>query len=389
MRTGIDQISTVIQKKLKGRRIGLLCHPASVNSKLQHILNILQPSPSIFVRTLFGPEHGIWGVAQDMEPVEGTKDLVTGLPVHSLYGSTLESLKPNGKMLDKLEAVVCDLQDVGSRYYTFAYSIAFMMQACRDAGIPVYVLDRPNPINGTDVEGGTIEKGFESFVGLYPIANRHGMTIGELACLFNEAFEIWADLTVVRMRGWKRKNYFEETKLPWVLPSPNMPTPETALVYPGMCLIEATEISEGRGTTRPFEVIGAPFLDPFRLAKRLGEFKLRGVFFRPLFFKPTFHKFAGQACGGVQLHVTDRKAFKSYLTGLAVLKAVHDLSPENFRWREKPYEFVGDIPAIDLLTGSDRFRKKLEAGKSWKEIREDSERGKSEFLKLRKNFLLY
>jgi uncharacterized protein YbbC (DUF1343 family) len=324
-----------------------------------------------------------------MESVEGTKDPVTGLPVHSLYGSTLESLKPNGKMLEKLEAVVCDLQDVGSRYYTFVYSIAFMMQACRDAGIPVYVLDRPNPINGIDVEGGTIEKGFESFVGLYPVANRHGMTIGELACLFNEAFEIWADLTVVKMRGWKRKNYFNETGLPWVLPSPNMPSLDTALVYPGMCLIEATELSEGRGTMRPFEIVGAPFIDPFRLTKHLEEFKLPGVFFRPLFFKPTFHKFSGQACGGVQLHVIDRKGFKPYLTGLAVMKAVHDLYTDHFGWREKPYEFVGDIPAIDLLTGSDRFRKVLETGKAWKEIRKDYENGKSEFLKLRKNFLLY
>jgi uncharacterized protein YbbC (DUF1343 family) len=388
MLLGIDQISTLLRQKLKGKKIGILCHTASVNSKLVHLINLLAPHPSPLTR-LFSPEHGLWGIAQDMESVTEEKEPKTGLPIHSLYGPTSESLKPRKEWLKGLDAIVCDLQDVGSRYYTFVYTISLMMQAYKEVGIPIYVLDRPNPINGTDVEGGVIQKGFESFVGFYPIANRHGMTMGELVWMFNEAFEIWADLTVVKMKGWKRKQYFDETKLPWVLPSPNMPTPETALVYPGMCLIEATEISEGRGTTRPFEICGAPYINPNRLVERQNEFRLPGVVFRPLYFKPTFQKFAGEVCGGIQIHVIDRKRFKPYLTGLAVLKAIHDLYPNDFRWRKKPYEFVSEISAIDLLTGSAQFRKSLEAGKPWKEIKENYEEGKSLFLKLRKEFLLY
>jgi len=398
MLLGIDQLSQ-LTKKLKGKRIGLLCHAASVNSRCVHILDLVgakgTPSPvtahrpPITVARLFAPEHGLWAVAQDMESVEGTKDPTTGLPVISLYGSDFESLKPKKEMLSGLDAVICDLQDAGSRYYTFVYSIAFMMQACREAGIPVYVLDRPNPINGSDVEGGIVQKGFESFVGLFPISNRHGMTVGELAWMFNEAFEIYSDLTIVKMKGWKRKAYQDEMGVPWVLPSPNMPTLDTAIVYPGMCLLEATELSEGRGTTRPFEIFGAPFIEPEHLAGRLADFNLKGTFFRPLYFKPMFQKFAGQVCGGLQIHVTDRKTFRPYLTGLAVLKAVIDLYPSQFRWREKPYEFVREIPAIDLLTGSERFRNELKKGRSWKEIRKDYEEGKSSFIRLRRNYLLY
>ena len=384
---GIDQFAQ-LSRKLRGKRLGLLCHAASVNSKLRHITSLFTSNGSS-LRRLFAPEHGLWGVAQDMESVKANKDPTTGLPVISLYGSDFASLRPKKEMMEGIDAVICDLQDVGSRYYTFVYSIAFMMQACRDAGVPVYVLDRPNPINGLGVEGGTLEKGYESFVGLYPIANRHGMTVGELAWMFNEAFQIFADLTVVKMKGWKRKWFHDETGVPWVMPSPNMPGVETALVYPGICLIEATEISEGRGTTRPFEIFGAPFIEAERLAFRLKDFKLPGLIFRPLFFKPTFQKFAGRICGGLQIHVTDRRRFRPYLTGLAVLKAIHDLYPSQFRWREKPYEFVRDIPAIDLLTGSDRFRKMLEEGRSWKEIKGDYEEGKATFLKQRKEFLLY
>ncbi len=387
MQTGLDQIS-ILKKKLKKKRVGLLCHAASVDSRLQHILEVFKHE-RIEIVSLFGPEHGVWGVAQDMEHVSSSVEPISGLPVYSLYGATLETLKPKQEWLKNLDCVVCDLQDVGSRYYTFVYSIALMMQACGQAGVEVIVLDRPNPLGGLEVEGGGVEKGYESFVGYYSLANRHGMTVGELAEFFNEEEKINCQLSLIPMKGWKRVKYFDQTLLPWVLPSPNMPTLETALVYPGLCLLEATEVSEGRGTTRPFEVFGAPFVNPEALQKYLQEFKLKGVYFRPLYFKPMFQKLAGEVCGGLQIHVTDRKKLKPYLLGLAILKALHDLYPEEFKWREKPYEFVADIPAIDLLTGSSRFRKALESGKPWKEIVGFYEEGKKGFLNKRKQYILY
>ena len=384
MKLGLDQIRQL--KKLKGKSIGVLCHAASVDSKYQHILDCLK---GFKIKALFGPEHGIWGVAQDMEAVERVLEPISKIPVHSLYGSDVESLKPRSEWLEGLDAVICDLQDVGSRYYTFIYSVALMMQACTQAGVPVYVLDRPNPINGMDVEGGEIQKGYESFVGLYSLPNRHGMTLGEMVVYLNEVHEIGADLTVLKLQGWSRKKYLDEFNAAWVLPSPNMPTLETAIVYPGMCLLEATEISEGRGTTRPFEIFGAPYVKPEKLKNYLNDLKLKGVYFRPLFFKPSFQKCAGQICGGLQIHVTDRKKFKPYLTGLAIVKAIHDLYSSNFSWREKPYEFVREIPAIDLLTGSDLFRKQLIKSASWKEIVQSYEEGKSVLLKQRREYLLY
>lgn len=384
MKLGLDQIAQL--KKLKNKTLGLLCHAASVNSKREHILEVLK---DFHIKKLFGPEHGIWSVAQDMEAVESQREPLSQLPVHSLYGSHETSLKPQTAWLDGIDAVICDLQDVGSRYYTFIYSMALMMQACAKARIPIYVLDRPNPIGGSLVEGGKIEPGFESFVGMYSIPNRHGMTVAELAKYFNETYDIGADLHLILMQAWKRKKYLDETNLPWVLPSPNMPTLDTALVYPGMCLLEATELSEGRGTTRPFEIFGAPYVEPERVKKYLTSLKLPGIFFRALFFKPTFQKWAGEVCGGLQLHVTDRNRFRPYLTGLAVIKALYDLYPKQFQWRVKPYEFVNNIPAIDLLTGSDQFRKKLEKACYYKEIRDFYEEGKNQLLSQRKHSLLY
>ncbi|MBF0491665.1 MAG: DUF1343 domain-containing protein [Deltaproteobacteria bacterium] len=405
MKLGIDQIQKFFQK-LSGKKIGILCHGASVNSKYQHLLKLLEETKrGPILSALFGPEHGLWGVAQDMEavadctlpsPVSSPQGGGKSVPIHSLYGNELKSLQPKFEWMEGLDAVICDLQDVGARYYTFVYTIAFVMKACAAKGIPLYVLDRPNPLGGETVEGNLIEAGFESFVGAFPITNRHGMTVGELCQMFNREDPVLrgndkaADLRIVRLKDWKRKHYLDDTDAAWVLPSPNMPTLDTALVYPGMCLIEATEISEGRGTTKPFEIFGAPFIDPQKLKNYLDQkFKLPGVFFRPLYFKPTFQKHAHEVCGGLQLHVTHRKKFRPYLTGLAIVKALQDLYPKDFQWREKPYEFVKDIPAIDLLTGSAQFRLALEKGKSWKDILGFYEKGKEKFLKQRKEYLLY
>lgn len=389
VKTGIDNIRSILPH-LKGKRIGLLAHPASINGKLQHTLDILLGLKSVKVTHLFGPEHGLYGTAQDMEGVTTQTDARTGLSITSLYGSTLETLSPQPQDLADIDILICDLQDIGSRYYTFIYTVTLCMKACAQAEIPVLVLDRPNPLGGLQVEGKILKKGFESFVGLYAgLPIRHGMTMGELALYFNEQEKISCDLKVVKMRGWKRKMTFDHTGLPWVLPSPNMSTLDTALVYPGMCLIEATEISEGRGTTRPFELVGAPFIDPFRLAAALKASKLPGVIFRPVTFKPTFQKHMHTDCGGVQLHVTDRLKFKPAVTGIAVLKAIHDLYPNDFRWREKPYEFVRDIPAIDLLTGDEIFREGLEKGKSLKELTADWKDGFAVFNARRKKYLLY
>lgn len=366
VRTGLDQI---FSKKavFKGKKVALLAHPASVDSKLHHALDLFLKN-KIRLTQLFGPEHGITGTAQDMDSVESSVDAQTGLPIKSLYGLNLESLKPSPTDLKDVDILVCDLQDIGSRYYTFITTMVFCMQACATAGKKMIVLDRPNPINGVDMEGPLLEKGFESFIGLYPIPVRHGMTIGELALYFNEEEKIGCDLEVIPMKGWKRKMFFDETGLPWVPPSPNMPTLDTALVYPGMCLLEATNISEGRGTTKPFEFFGAPYIQAENLIAALNKLKLPGVFFRPLSFKPNFQKWAGENCQGAQIHITDRKKFRPYQTGRAVLKTILEMYPVYFKWRGKPYEFVTDIPAIDLLSGSSALRKNLETKSPLKNI---------------------
>ncbi|MBI5480102.1 MAG: DUF1343 domain-containing protein [Deltaproteobacteria bacterium] len=362
VRVGLERVLDEEAGVLAGRRIGLLCNPTSVDAELRHAADLLHARDGMRLQALFGPEHGVRGDAQDMIAVETSRDARTGLPVHSLYGDDPASLAPTPESLAGLDAVVFDVQDVGSRYYTYVWTLTLTMQACAAAGVEVVVLDRPNPLGGVAVEGGLVADGYRSFVGLHPVPNRHGLTVGEVATLVNERHGIGCRLRVVRMSGWRREMFFDDTGLPWVLPSPNMPTLDTAFVYPGMCLVEGTELSEGRGTTRPFELFGAPFLDGLRLASALEEERLPGVRFRPAGFRPTFHKFAGTPCGGVQLHVTDRYAFRPYLTGVAVLRAVQELWPEEFRWRTRAYEFVADRPAIDLLCGGPAVRKMIDAG---------------------------
>lgn len=369
MKLGIDRLFEDKKVKLRGRRIGVLCHSASVNSKLVHLLNLLHPK--VQLTQLFGPEHGIWGVAQDMESVEFQKEPLTGLPVVSLYGKNFESLAPKKEHLENIDVLICDLQDIGCRYYTYAATLFLCLEACAKLGKEIILLDRPNPLNGQSIEGPLLTKGFESFVGLYSVPIRHGKTLGELALAYQKDFHLDLELTVVKASGWSRDQYADETSLPWIPPSPNMPTLDTALVYPGMCLLEATNLSEGRGTTRPFEWVGAPFIDPDLLKKEMDRLKLSGVFFRPIWFKPTFQKWAHQVCGGVQVHVVNRRKFQSLFTGIQLLKTIRHLYPHDFQWRNQPYEFVSKIPAIDLLYGSDRLRKCLEENQSVEDLREE------------------
>jgi len=387
VRTGLDILRDLTFGPLRGRRVGLVCHPASVDSLLQHAVDLFLAAPRIQLLALFGPEHGFQGVAQDLI---GVGDSTTGpLRVQSLYGATVDSLRPTTEQLRGIDTIVIDLQDVGSRYYTFQATMLYCLEAAAVHKRDVVVLDRPNPLGGIGVEGPLLQPAFESFVGSHSIATRHGMTMGELARLYSSERGLVVNLEVIPCEGWRRGMHFGETGLPWVLPSPNMPTLDTALVYPGQCLIEGTNLSEGRGTTRPFEICGAPWLDPARLAAKLNSEDLPGVVFRPAWFRPTFQKFAGQDCGGVQIHVIDRAAFRPVCTGLAVLAAMRDLSGTRFAWRTREYEFVTDRPAIDLLFGNARERLALEAGERWRDIAAAWEPEEAAFRERRQPFLLY
>lgn len=358
VRTGIDLIEKRWPAKFRSANIGLLLHPASISSNFTRSADTCLRSKKFRVSALFGPQHGIRGETQDnMIEWNSFWDRKIGIPVYSLYGKTR---KPSPEMLSDIDIMVIDLQDVGSRYYTFIWTIALVMEACQEQNKAIVILDRPNPINGKTVEGPVLNQQYSSFVGLQRLPIRHGMTIGEIGLYFKDAFCNRLTLEIVPMKGWKRAMWFDSTELPWVLPSPNMPTLTTAMVYPGMCMLEGTNLSEGRGTTRPFEIFGAPFIDPDLLAGKLKDMHLPGVIFRPLQFLPTFQKHAGKLCGGAQIHVTDRERFKPFKTAAAILKTVHDLYPNKFRWNKPPYEYEKTLLPIDILAGTDRFRKDIE-----------------------------
>ncbi len=363
VRTGLDRLADPtdpIRNRLRGLRVGLLCHAASIDARLRHASAVLSAAGAQVVR-LFAPEHGLFGVAQDMRPVESQRTKGCSPPVVSLYGETEETLAPDPRELHDLQALVVDLQDVGSRYYTYVWSAVLAARAASRAGVPVLVLDRPNPLGGEHMEGAPQQEGYTSFVGLLPVPARHGMTIGEVLRLaaLSEGWPPGA-LHVVRMDGWCRSMTWERTGLPWVMPSPNMPTLETARVYPGACLLEGTLLSEGRGTTRPFELWGAPFVDGEVLAEAV---RLPGAHLRPLRFQPTFHKHVGSVCGGVQVHVTDPDRFRPLEAYARLLAEVAWRWPDRFAWRTEPYEFVADRPAIDLLTGGRAFREAIDTGR--------------------------
>jgi uncharacterized protein YbbC (DUF1343 family) len=389
VRSGLDVLVASRFRALRGKRVGLVCNPTAVDRELRHAADLLHAAPGVTLALLFGPEHGVRGDAQYMAAVGDERDRATGVPVRSLYGKTVDSLRPRAEDLASLDVLLFDVQDVGARYYTYQATMMLCMEAAAAAGVAFAVLDRPNPIGGVLVEGPALRPGFESFCGLHDLAPRHGMTVGELAGLFRAERKLDLELTVIACEGWRREVGFRETGLPWVFPSPNMPTPETALVYPGMCLLEGTNLSEARGTTRPFELFGAPWLDGARLAADLARERLPGVRFRPASFVPTWDKHAGARCGGVELFVTDRAAFRPFRTGLACVVAARAQDREKFRWRTEPYEYVEGIPAFDLLCGSAREREAIERGAGAAEMARayaDEERA---FARRRKRYLAY
>jgi len=385
VRLGSDLL--IESPRLRGARVGIVCNHASVGRGFAHVIDRLAADEQVTLAAIFGPQHGFRSDVQDnMIETPHQQDAGRRVPIYSLYSETRE---PTAEMLSGLDLLIVDLQDIGARIYTYIYTMANCLRACGRHGVPVIVCDRPNPINGEDVEGALLVPGFESFVGLFPIPMRHGMTIGELAQLFNARFALGATLEVVRMEGWRRSMFADDTGVPWVMPSPNMPTLDTAIVYPGTVLFEGTKLSEGRGTTRPFELLGTPGIDAERFAREMNGLGLPGAFFRPAVFEPTFQKHARLTCGGCQIHVTDRRAFKPVLTGAALIQMFRRLDPQNFAWRQPPYEYEHDKLPIDILAGSDVLRQQIESDLTPQAIADSWRDDEDEFRRLRREYLLY
>jgi len=387
VRPGIEVLLNDKLATLAGQRIGLVCNQASVLPDLRHAADVFFEHPDINLTTLFGPQHGIRGDVQDnMIETDHVVDPHTGLWIYSLYSETRE---PTEKMLENVDSIVFDLQDVGCRIYTFNYTMANCMRAAKKFGKRVVVCDRPNPINGVSLEGNVTETEFTSFVGQFEIPTRHAMTTGELARLFADHFGIGCDLEVIPMDGWRREMWFEDTGLPWVMPSPNIPTVDTCVVFPATVHVEGTEISEGRGTTRVFELNGAPYIDPWEWVAELEKFNFPGVAFRQTYFQPTFQKHARVTCGGLQLHVIDRETFTPVVVGIAMIKTAYDLYPGQFQWKQEAYEYEFDKNPFDVVSGTDTIRKAIEKGISLKEIEDSWLAGLKDFEKTRGAFLMY
>jgi uncharacterized protein YbbC (DUF1343 family) len=387
IKLGLEKILDGQIQFAESTRFGLICNQASVNHSFQHSADLFYQHSGIKLVALFGPQHGIRGDVQDnMVETPHTFDKLTGLPIYSLYSETRQ---PTEEMLSGLDVLMFDLQDVGCRVYTFVYTMANTMRACAEFGKKMIILDRPNPIGGLAVEGNLLERGHESFVGQYPIPMRHGLTAGELAQLFNKEFDINCELEVVTMENWDREVFYDETDAPWVMPSPNMPTVDTTVVFPATVYFEGTEISEGRGTTRPFEIIGAPYLNANEYSEVLSKLELPGVIFRPINFLPTFQKFANQNCEGVFLHITDRNIFEPVITGLAMIKTAYDLYKENFQWKSTAYEYAFNRNPFDVIAGTSRIREQLEKGVSINDIKLSWQADVNEFNQLRDKYLIY
>jgi uncharacterized protein YbbC (DUF1343 family) len=371
MRTGLDRLAThpKLGAELRNQRVGLLAHPASVDRRLVHARQILE-ALGVRVTLVLGPEHGYGGEAQDMVGLANSQDAL-GTPVRSLYGQRFEDLSPRPDDLAKMDTLLVDLQDVGARYYTFVWTAVLAMRACASAGVRTLVLDRPNPIGGdtSRIEGRRQARAYCSFVGLEPLPVRHSLTLGEIVAACAEREGAARELVrVLGVAGIGRNESARDWDRPFVTPSPNMPRYETALVYPGGCLIEGTNLSEGRGTTLPFEIVGAPWLDGMRLAGELHALRLPGFRARPLTFQPTFHKHAGRICGGVQIHVTDETTFRPFATYLALVVLARAQDPATFAFRTEAYEFRDDVPAFDLLTGSGEARERIVRGEAPRDV---------------------
>lgn len=373
---GIDLIDENLEI-FKNKRVGLITNATGINSNYKSTIDILYEKVNLV--SLFAPEHGIRGSSDAGATIGGEIDPVTKLPVHSLYGSTK---KPTKAMMDQIDILCIDIQDVGARFYTYIYTMAYAMEACSQYNKEFVVFDRPNPVSGSMVQGTILDMKYSSFIGMYPIVQRHGMTIGELALYFNTEQKINCKLEVIKMKNWERDMYFDECDVPWVLPSPNMPTLDTAIVYTGTCIFEGTNLSEGRGTTRPFELIGAPFINSIELANALNALNLKGVYFRPASFTPTTSKHDSKVCNGVQVHVTNRNEFQSVKVGYAMLDVIRNLYPNDFQ----VLSASSSQCTLNLITGCSYIR---DDSFTLEEQFYVMDKETNQFLEIRKNYLLY
>ena len=387
VKTGLERLLDTPPAWIMGKKLGLLCNPASVNHRFVHARELIHHQFPGQLKALFSPQHGFHAEKQDNMVESGDlTDPILNIPVFSLYGKTRIPAK---NMLEAIDILLIDLQDAGTRVYTFIYTMSYCMEVAKLTGTKVVVLDRPNPINGIQVEGNCLKDKFTSFVGRFPIPMRHGLTIGELACLFNDHFNIGCDLEVISMEGWNRSMYFYDTGLPWVAPSPNLPTVTSAMVYPGQVIWEGTNISEGRGTTRPFEIFGAPFLDTDKILSGMGGTEIPGAVLRPLFFEPTFNKWANTTCKGFQIHITDPYRYEPYAISLKLLSIISNLHRDDFKWKQPPYEYEFVRLPIDLITGDADVRKKIQASENIKETTRIWKNEIESFIKMSADFQMY
>ena len=387
IKSGLAQLITEPPPWLAGQRIGLLCNPASIDARYRHAKDLIYQRFAGQLCALFSPQHGFYSEKQDnMIESEDRQDPDTGLPIYSLYGTTRV---PTPEMFDRIDTLLIDLQDVGTRVYTFATTVSYCLEAAGKMDKRVLVLDRPNPVNGRQVEGNRLSKRFTSFVGRHPVPMRHGLTMGEYARYINDCRDIGCRLDIIPMKGWQRHMYFSDTGLPWVPPSPNLPTPQAAMVYPGQVLFEGTNISEGRGTTTPFEVFGAPFIDPAKILSFMGGPHFPGGVLRPVAFEPMFHKWRNETCNGFHIHITRPEAYNSYQTSLKLIQAIMHHWPEAFQWRQPPYEYEWEKLPIDLITGDDKIRQQIERFEPVESIEAKWQADLKTFQKETKPYLLY
>ncbi len=385
--TGLENFIKSPPAFAAGKRLGLLCNPASLGRDYIHAREMINMRFPGKLTALYSPQHGFFSEKQDnMIESDNMVDPLLGIPVFSLYGKTRI---PTKEMFEPIDILLIDLQDAGTRVYTFIYTMSYCLEAAKRFGRKVAVLDRPNPIGGAAVEGNCLSPGYASFVGRYPIPMRHGLTIGELALLFNSHFGIDCDLEVVPMKGWKRTMFFSDTGLPWIPPSPNLPTPASAAVYPGQVILEGTNISEGRGTTQPFEIFGAPFIITRKIISALGGNRLPGIVLRPVVFEPTSNKWQGEECNGFQIHITDPVKYKPYFSTLKLLHAIYLHHGSEFRWKSPPYEYEFDKYPVDLITGNPSIREAIEKADQIDDIENRWQPELEEYLNISRKYYLY